>query len=89
MTTAFAQRFRAAVDSLTRPRIEVMLDVCVSATIDAPDRRSPSCPSRIRNRERTSTTTTIAATTAKGVLQAARVFARFSAEALRGPAMDE
>jgi hypothetical protein len=38
MTTAFAQRFRAAVDSLTRPRIEVMPDVCVSATSDAPDR---------------------------------------------------
>ena len=34
-------------------------------------------------------TTTIAAATAEGALQAARLFARFSAEALRAPAMDD
>jgi hypothetical protein len=37
MTTVLAERFRAPVDGLTGPRIEDTLDVCVSATIDAPD----------------------------------------------------
>jgi hypothetical protein len=37
MSTVLAERFRAPVDGLTGPRIEDMPDVCVSATIDAPD----------------------------------------------------
>jgi hypothetical protein len=33
MTTVLAEQFRAAIDGLTGPRIEDVLDVCVSATI--------------------------------------------------------
>jgi hypothetical protein len=106
MTTVLAERFRAPVDGLTGPRIEDVLDVCVSATIDAPDpmKHQPgasfhqltqadlecrrlafvsSSNSELRHRKKNSMTTTIAATAVKVALQAARLCARFSADALR------
>ncbi|MDP9262463.1 MAG: hypothetical protein M3O89_10870 [Actinomycetota bacterium] len=112
MTTVLAERFRAPVDGLTGPRIEDMLDVCVSATIDAPDpmKHPPgasfhrltqadlecrrlafmsSSNSELRHRKKNSMTTTIAASAAKVALQAARLCARFSADALRAPARDD
>jgi hypothetical protein len=48
MTMVLAERFGAPVDGLTGPRIEELLDLCVFATIDAPDpmKHPPraSCP---------------------------------------------